>query len=377
MEEEDGLDSLDIDQESAKRLRNEGCFFILLDFPIGSSIGIDMSDYSVGEKFRGFKMIPPGLHFIHYSAVNSKDYRQTAPRTGFFKFFAGQDVMVLRWNQESEDISEEPVSMEEIDRIKSNLFGSLDQFLAPYPFKEYQRWISLTDHISQFVLNTLNPESGKINSVPQLISLRYPEDIGLCNQTSLSPNLNADNLLPKMRVEPNSQIKYSSLEQCKYPKGSSPSEVTKHCIDSSYCLNNLIKRFSKKSEILGELQFAFATFIAGQVYDSFEHWKALLRVFCKSEQALVVYPELYLDFISVLHFQLKEVPEDMFVDIIEGNNFLVSVLRDFFYNILTTDGLDEKLKRRALNFQENVTNKYKWNFEADLDDEAPVLVELA
>lgn len=376
MSENDGLDPLDIDPDLAKRLVEEGSYFVLLDFPLGSSIGIDLSEYNVGEKFKGFKMIPPGLHFIHFSAVSSDDFRRSAPRTGFFHFFSSKEVLVRRWDPATEDLSDEKVSDEEIERYKADLFGKLDQFLAPYPFKQLQRWIGLSDHINTNVIGLLNPLSGRIVSVTQMIPLRFPEDAQASSSNLDDVPKNIDNLLPEMKVEPSSRIRFSELDKFKYPSGSTPRELTKHNLDSTYCLQKIMGRYSRNEDILGELQFAFLTFIAGQVYDSFEHWKAFLKVICKSGRAMAEHTNLYMDLIRVLHFQLREVPEDLFVDIVANNNFLVAVLRDLFLNVSFNSNVETCLKERAFKFKKSVTKKYRWDFDNDPDDEQPVIVEL-
>lgn len=55
-----------MDQEQAKILFEKGAIFILINFPTGSEFGIDYLSWTVGEKFRGVKMIPEGIHFIYY-----------------------------------------------------------------------------------------------------------------------------------------------------------------------------------------------------------------------------------------------------------------------------------------------------------------------
>merc|ERR1719184_364770 len=67
-------------------------------------------------------------------------------------------------------------------------------------------------------------------------------------------------------------------------------------------------------EALAELQFSFVCFLVGQHYDSFEQWKQLLRIYCQSDEALSKYPTLFLGLIHDLHFQIREVPDDFFVD---------------------------------------------------------------
>jgi hypothetical protein len=50
-------------------------------------------------------------------------------------------------------------------------------------------------------------------------------------------------------------------------------------------------------------------------------------------------------------FQMQEVPEDFFVDIVSRNNFLVTSLTDLFEDIRAVDGIDPRLRKRAENFE--------------------------
>lgn len=77
----------------------------------------------------------------------------------------------------------------------------------------------------------------------------------------------------------------------------------------------------------GELQFAFVCFLIGNVYEGFEHWKRLLALLCRSEEAMKKHKDLFLGLIAVLYHQLGEIPPDFFVDIVSQNNFLTSTLQ--------------------------------------------------
>lgn len=55
-----------MDAEEAKKLLFEGATVVMLDAPSNLEVGIDGVSWHVGPKFRGLKMIPPGLHFISY-----------------------------------------------------------------------------------------------------------------------------------------------------------------------------------------------------------------------------------------------------------------------------------------------------------------------
>ena len=54
------------DRELARHLALEGARLVLLGVPPGTEFGIDVNYWNVGVKFKGVKMIPPGLHFVYY-----------------------------------------------------------------------------------------------------------------------------------------------------------------------------------------------------------------------------------------------------------------------------------------------------------------------
>ena len=73
---------------------------------------------------------------------------------------------------------------------------------------------------------------------------------------------------------------------------------------------------------------------------------------------------------------MLEVPEDFFVDIISCNNFLVGALTNLFANIRESEAT-EKLKSRAISFENHLTKKFGWCFDEEADDEcSPVVVDL-
>ena len=55
-----------MDQDTARVLFREGAVLLFLNMPEGSEFGIDYNSWTVGPKFRGVKMIPPGIHYIYY-----------------------------------------------------------------------------------------------------------------------------------------------------------------------------------------------------------------------------------------------------------------------------------------------------------------------
>ena len=378
-----------MDQELAKNLVKEGATFVLKNVPKGSEFGIDMVSYNVGDKFKGLKMIPPGLHFINYSAVSAYD-NSVAPRSGFFHFFSAKEMLVKSWDVQGEDVSQEVVSEEETQRFRDNLMGDLDQFLGPYDYEVYQKWKSLTDYISPEVVEKLNPKSGRINSAAHLISrpfrssTRNQSDDTVSSTTRTRDDEKLSSMLPQMDEDETSAINFTKLEGLKsHPADSSAAEISRHSMDRSYQLEQLMSQWGGSLDnVLGEIQFSFVCFLVGQVYEAFEHLKSLLKIVCSSNSFIARHPSFFMNFIRVLHFQLKEVPTDFFIDIVDNDNFLVSILRTLFYNIENCDeSFDsiEHLKARSDRFKKTLVEKFKWNFDVETedDDEAPVYVQLS
>lgn len=41
-------------------------FLLCLDVPAGTEFGLDLKMWTVGEKFKGMKLIPPGPHLLYW-----------------------------------------------------------------------------------------------------------------------------------------------------------------------------------------------------------------------------------------------------------------------------------------------------------------------
>lgn len=52
----------------------EGAILAFLDVPEDTEFGIDYNCWRVGHKFKGVKMIPPGIHFVYYRYVAQNEF---------------------------------------------------------------------------------------------------------------------------------------------------------------------------------------------------------------------------------------------------------------------------------------------------------------
>lgn len=370
-----------MDQDTARILFREGAIFVFLDVPEGTEFGIDYNSWTVGPLFRGVKMIPPGLHFVYYSASNTEG--QTAPRTGFFYNFKKREIVVRTWNKQLEDIDPHVATEEEIQKIKDNK-EDFDRYLGAYPYDNYKKWVSLSNYVSENLVNRLQPENGKILSVSEFVSersdtkSRKDANEKSPKKASKEPTSvkDAESQLPQMKLQPGTFIRFTEIPKKRYPEGSKPADITKYNMDSTFVLETLIsdKFASCEKDLLGEVQFSFICFLIGQVFDGFDQWKKLVNIICGSECALVNHTQFFMDFIGVLHFQVHEIPEDFFVDIVSQSNFLTTTLQEFFSN-LESSSAEENLKKKGRKFKDHLTNKFKWDFDSEPDDYAPVIVE--
>ena len=106
-----------MDDETAQKLFSEGAFLIFLDVPQRTEFGIDYNSWNVGPKFKGVKMIPPGFHFVFYAAVGRTG--QSAPRTGFFHYFKQREIVVKKWDKDTEDVVDQHLTTEELDCFRA------------------------------------------------------------------------------------------------------------------------------------------------------------------------------------------------------------------------------------------------------------------
>lgn len=102
----------EFDQETAKKLLENGSTLIIENFPSGCEFGIDLSVHFTADKFMGIKLIPPGVHFVYFSHVK---HQNTSPRIGFFVCFHKSQVLCLKWNASEEDLEE--CSVEQSERL--------------------------------------------------------------------------------------------------------------------------------------------------------------------------------------------------------------------------------------------------------------------
>lgn len=244
-----------MNQEIARKLMVDGATFVFLNVPSGTEFGIDMKSWNTGENFRGVKMIPPGLHYIFYSSVDSNS-GDIAPRIGFFHNFKKGEFVVKKWNVDEENMSRETVPEKDVWGLKQNI-TLLDNFLGPYPHDIYERWKTMTLNITVELCDKLVPLSGQIQSALELFnedSIKLKSDIDTPSTSGINicvrgrgcmTEREEDKLLPNLQPREGTQIRFSTFPSKPYPEGCTPAEVTRHCLDHTYILDKIITNYDR------------------------------------------------------------------------------------------------------------------------------------
>ncbi|CAI2177495.1 19959_t:CDS:2 [Funneliformis geosporum] len=370
-----------MDQETAQALFNQGAFLLFLNAPEGLEFGIDYNSWKIGPKFKGLKLIPPGLHFVFYSTSDKSG--TSGLRTGFFKFYESKEIVIKDWDNTLEDVKKsEQLDPEQIKRLKTDM-RQFDPFLGPYPLSpptNWQKLIRLTNYITPRLISIILPNDGKVTN----ISSSTVDEEELIN-------------LGDSRYGESDIILFTKFDLKKSWKlGATGQEVTKYSQDKSWLLDELLTKSydNNYKELLGELQLAFVCLLMAQNYAGFVQFKNLVQLICSCQEALEKYADtLFIDFIDVLNYQLEECPQDFFHEILAENNYLIHSLKIFRRNILDSINASSQqqsqkfhvLRRRFEKFRGFLNKRFHWGIvdeelakeeEEEEGEYAPVVVEL-
>lgn len=405
-----------------QRLQEHGCSVLCLDCPEGILFGIDYSAWAVGPKFMGVKLVPPGLHFIYCSGSAEE---VGATRSGFFLYMRPQDVAVLRWDPETEELVRLDNQDEEM-RYADGVRGyDFDANLGPYPHELDTQWQELTRHATAELVDRIEPLSKTVRSkraeydevtqgtgttVQRVEGVEAPRNNADAGDEDMEAEGGED--APSMDVESSAQqvplpdaqqapqpdaqqqaqagsnrletnlgcgsLFFSAVPRCRQMKGMSAEETSRLHMDRTAQLEQMIAREYKGNElgILGELQLAYIAFLLGQNYDGFEQWKALLLLLCSCESAVTTRPDLFAELLRSFFSQLSQAPEDLFGADLTKENFLGTCA----VSILELCGSEEapaRLRKRCSKLAELVSEKFGVNPDdlALLGEDAPQIVD--
>ncbi|KAJ3283799.1 a1-alpha2 repression [Borealophlyctis nickersoniae] len=420
-----------MDQATANALFEQCALLLFLDAPQNLEFGIDFNTWKTGPRFKGLKLIPPGLHFVYYSALSK--FEQSGVRTGFFKYFEPREIVIKQWNPKEEDIfSDSHLDSDQLERYQFSDIRDFDPSLGVYPLvptpehpvHTYGKWLHLTTHISSRILDRVIPsQDHKISSMTSVsrfsdLDAAVMREKGVKGETGGAGAVEGDDktreAVSKKQeggVEGEQQLTVGTdttptsspngaLEELRlhfthvdlkrsFPDGASASDITKYSLDKSFLLEKLLKSdYRDYKDLLGELELSFIVFLIGQVYDGLEQWKTLVQLVCQSDEAIDRYGgTLFVEFVDTLRLQIQECPDDFFNGELTTNNFLRASLVTFVRNLRERGGrgVPHALQKSVDGLLDHLRDRFKWDLRHDVrmlgeeeeeDEYAPILVEM-
>ena len=365
---------------SYENRRNLGTL-LLLNSPKKMQFGIDLSQWVIGEKFMGIKLIPIGIHYISFSLSEENN----AFKQGFFiEIEEGKNKpknIIREWNTKYETFVK---LNEETDKNYSIGLDNLDfdQFLGNYPYEQISNWKDLTSFLNKNVVNQLQ------KNIDMTMCPGIKEDK---NENKEEENNNININIQLMTYE-NIDFTEFYMNEPKYINS----------LDKSALLEDIISKIKLPQEFLGEFQYSFILFLIGEVYEALKQWKDIFILISSSENSLSKknYEKFFCDFTEILYNQLRLFPDDLMNDVILENNFLKRYLTNFLLyekkemknfskrqkllKSFVEEKFGYKIKSEEERIIENYLNKdknkkdkndYYEIYKDDINDDLPVIVD--
>ena len=271
---------------SYENRRNLGTL-LLLNCPKKMQFGIDLSQWIIGEKFMGIKLIPIGIHYISFSLSEENN----AFKQGFFiEIEEGKNKcknVIREWSSKYETFIK---INEEMNKNYSIGLDNLDfdQFLGNYPYEQIQNWKDLTNFLNKDIINKLQKNI----------------DMTMCpGIKEENKNENNENEINEIKIN----IQLMTYENIEFTEFYLNQPEYINSLDKSLLLEKIISKLKSPNEFLGEFQYTFILFLIGEVYEALKQWKDIFILISSSENLLTKknYEKFFCDFIEIIYNQLR------------------------------------------------------------------------
>ena len=362
---------------SYEKRRNLGTL-LPLNSPKKMQFGIDLSQWVIGDKFMGIKLIPIGVHYISFSLSEENN----AFKQGFFIEIEDNKKksknIIREWSPKYETFIK---LNDEMDKNYSIGLDNLDfdQFLGNYPYEQIQNWTDLSKFLNTSVINRLQKNI----------------DMTMCPEIKEDKNNEQEN-----ENKNNMQImSYDNIEFTEFYLNQ-PEYI--NSLDKSALLEKILSKFKSPNEFLGEFQYTFILFLIGEVYEALKQWKDIFILITSSEDLINKknFEKFFCDFIEIIYNQLRLFPDDLMHDVILDNNFLKRYLTNFLLfekkemknfskrqkllKAFVEEKFGYKIKSEEERIIENYLNKdknkkdkndYYELYKDEINDDLPVIVD--
>lgn len=366
---------------------------VLLNVPPLTCIGLDLFSFTTTAKVStssiplvGIKYIPNGPHILHWTPSSTSKREDSFSlsnlsdpiRTSTFLYIDHATILVLKWNEQAESLIKLSDPSEHRGLESAVLLGEFDQLLGPYPKSEVAKWVKISSHISNYLIEHLKEYDTLLpHHLPYSVSDKFEN--GYESKIDQNHNLNKPQILQR-------SSHYTVIPSVQVTPDLQPSEITNLYHDKSKQLQLTLDTMPHQpggdsiTNLLGEFQYAFLSFYIGHDYEAYEQWKRLTLLFSQCDDAIEKLPNLFDQFTTILLNQLLYVPSDFFIDPLSSDNFLRHALRSYI-TICDFSEISETMKNRITRLKKLVQDRFGWdssrdgNNVYDDDEYAPVIVE--
>ena len=366
---------------SYENRRNLGTL-LLLNSPKKMQFGIDLSQWIIGEKFMGIKLIPIGIHYISFSLSEENN----AFKQGFFIEIPDNKNksknIIREWSPKYETFIK---LNDEMDKNYSIGLDNLDfdQFLGNYPYEQISNWNDLSKFLNINIINRLQ------KNIDMTMCPEIKEEKDKNNEQE---NEDKNKINRQIMTFDNIDFTEFYLNQPEY--------INK--LDKSVLLEKILLKFKSPNEFLGEFQYTFILFLIGEVFEALKQWKDIFILITSSENLINKknFEKFFCDFIEIIYNQLRLFPDDLMHDVILENNFLKRYLTNFLLfekndmknftkrqkllKAFVEEKFGYKIKSEEERIIENYLNKdknkkdkndYYELYKDEINDDLPVIVD--
>lgn len=360
--------------DALEAVRNLGTL-LMLDVPFGMEFGLDGIPFITGEKFKGIKMIPPGVHYL--STDPTRNATVPAPVSTFL-FLKPSEILVYRWNPRTEQL-ETLDDEDEVDRLRGGVQRfDFDDGLGPYDVTHWRQWQRLSHRLDDVLVDRLMHGHRWISVAEEArgadgLSMKIPSEAALIRQLQSDPAF----------TDRPQRLAYTPFPLLITREGCTAAEISALNLDKTDALTVIMDGHynGRWERLLGEVQFAFVTFLFGQSLAGLEQWKHMLHLLLGCFEGPVRFPSLFGEFLKVVRYQLQiliqrgdsEDPADA-SEMLE-DSFLKMDLTEFLNCGASEDSSwHEDVKKEGRKLQAFIRDKLRWAEPLD-DDYAPVVVQ--
>lgn len=337
--------------------------------PSGWLVGIDLQFFNTTSVLKGIKLIPDGVHVIHFAQD------QSSIRSGFYVNVKEGDVIIISWDDKQEKlrINEEIGEL----NVSKELSKLPDYYLYMIKYPDDKDWFELVKFIDfnqvEYILQKRCYVDSVLTSTDENNLL-----LDVLTKSSKNRNLVKDPIINSIIDQSSEEMRYSIIDLNNTIRpNSSIQEKTVDSLDKSWFLNQLliVNYNSNYKLLLSELQLGYLNMIIFANYSSSIQWLKIIRTLLNCKEIIVEKFELFNSFLNLLYFQFMKFPDeymDQFID----EEFLIRSISEFEYTIKELNL--HKLVKVLINLKHLLNSKFGILIQGlvEDDDELPTIVEL-